>query len=136
MIFTWKTRHTVTVTHRIHFTTLSYYSVASIILTLSWLRPLSYRNQSIDLRDKSTDWFLYDNGHRHERVNFDCHCNNITSFNIWTWISLIDNYYRFIVPCLLLPCQGFQMSTGLILIINTVIAWRSENTLPYWLVIL
>ena len=25
--------------------------------------PLSYRNQSIDL-----DWFLYDNGLRHERV--------------------------------------------------------------------
>ena len=31
-------------------------------------RPLSYRNQSIDLHRKSTDWFLYDNGFRHERV--------------------------------------------------------------------
>ena len=31
--------------------------------------PLSYRNQSIDLRSKSMDWFLYDNGLRHERVN-------------------------------------------------------------------
>ena len=31
-------------------------------LTLSWQRPLSYRNQSIDY------WFLYDNGLRHERV--------------------------------------------------------------------
>ena len=30
-------------------------------LTLSWRRPLSYRNQSID-------WFLYDNGLRHERA--------------------------------------------------------------------
>ena len=30
-------------------------------LALSWRRPLSYRNQSID-------WFLYDNGLRHERV--------------------------------------------------------------------
>ena len=29
-------------------------------LTLSWRRPLSYRNQS--------DWFLYDNGPRHERI--------------------------------------------------------------------
>ena len=37
-------------------------------LTLSWQRLLSYRNQSIDLRSKSTDWFLYDNGLRHERV--------------------------------------------------------------------
>ena len=34
-----------------------------ILLTLSWRRPLSYRNQS-----KSMDWFLYDNGLRHERV--------------------------------------------------------------------
>ena len=30
--------------------------------------PLSYRNQSIDLLGKSADWFLYDNGLRHERV--------------------------------------------------------------------
>ena len=40
-----------------------------IHLTLSWRRPLSYRNQSIDLLHKSMDWFLYDNGLRHERVN-------------------------------------------------------------------
>ena len=37
-------------------------------LTLSWRRPLSYRSKSIDLLCKSMDWFLYDNGHRHERV--------------------------------------------------------------------
>ena len=37
-------------------------------LSLSWRRPLSYGNQSIDLRSKSMDWFLYDNGLRHERV--------------------------------------------------------------------
>ena len=36
-------------------------------LALSWRRPL-YRNQSIDLASKSLDWFLYDNGLRHERV--------------------------------------------------------------------
>ena len=36
-------------------------------LTLSWRRPLSYRNQSIDLLSKSMDW-LYDNGLCHERV--------------------------------------------------------------------
>ena len=29
---------------------------------------LSYRNQSTDLLSKSMDWFLYDNGLRHERV--------------------------------------------------------------------
>ena len=32
-----------------------------ITLTLSWRRPLSYRNQ----------WFLYDNGFRHKRVKRD-----------------------------------------------------------------
>ena len=41
-------------------------------LTLSWRRPLSYRNQSIDLLRKSMDWFLYDNDLRHERVNRFC----------------------------------------------------------------
>ena len=39
-----------------------------IILTLSWRRPLSYINQSIDLLHKSMDWFIYNNGLRHERV--------------------------------------------------------------------
>ena len=39
-------------------------------LTLSWRKQLSYRNQSIDLLCKSMDWFLYDNGLRHERVKF------------------------------------------------------------------
>ena len=37
-------------------------------LTLSWRRPLSQRNQSINLRSKSMNWFLYDSGLRHERV--------------------------------------------------------------------
>ena len=37
-------------------------------LTLSWWRPLSYRNQSIDFLCKSAYWFLYDNGFHHERV--------------------------------------------------------------------
>ena len=40
------------------------------ILALSWRRPLSYRNQSINLQSKSMDWFLYDNGFRHERANW------------------------------------------------------------------
>ena len=37
-------------------------------LTLSCRRPISYRNQSIDLLRKSMDWFLYDIGLRHETV--------------------------------------------------------------------
>ena len=42
----------------------------SIRLNLSWRRPLSYKNQSTDLRSKSMNWFLYDNGLRHERVKY------------------------------------------------------------------
>ena len=37
-------------------------------LTFSWRRPLSYRNQSIDLFCKSMDWFLYDRDLSHEIV--------------------------------------------------------------------
>ena len=38
------------------------------VLTLSRRRPLSYRNQCIDLRIKSMDWFLYENSLCHKRV--------------------------------------------------------------------
>ena len=38
-------------------------------LTHSRPRPISYRNQSIDLLRKSMVWFLYDIGLGHERVN-------------------------------------------------------------------
>ena len=49
--------------------TRTYVVKSFIYLPLSWRRPLSYRNQSIDLLGKSMDWFLYDNALRHERVN-------------------------------------------------------------------
>ena len=39
-------------------------------LTLSRQRPISYRNQSIDLQSESMDWFLYDIDLRHERVKW------------------------------------------------------------------
>ena len=39
------------------------------VLTHSRRRLLSYRKQSITLQSKSKDWFLYDRGIRHERVN-------------------------------------------------------------------
>ena len=35
-------------------------------LTLSWRRPLLFRNQSIDLLCKSMDWFLHDRDLHHE----------------------------------------------------------------------
>ena len=54
-----------------------------IFLTLSWRRPLWYRNQSIDLQSKSVDWFLYDNGLRLKKVK------QLTKLN-GDWWSLID----------------------------------------------
>ena len=49
---------------------ICYYIICMTVpLTLSRRRPLSYRNQSIDLLWKSMDWFLYDTGLRLESVN-------------------------------------------------------------------
>ena len=39
------------------------------VLNLSWRRSLLYRNQSIDLQNKSMDWFLYEKNLCHERVD-------------------------------------------------------------------
>ena len=58
-----------------------------LALTLSWRGPLSYRNQSIDLQSKSMDWFLFDNGLRHERVIFSF--SSILRFSINAWNILI-----------------------------------------------
>ena len=62
--------------------------------TLSWRRPLSYRNQSIYLQSKSMDWFLYDNGLRHERVNLikqrNCFKNSETSYSEYNKVTSID----------------------------------------------
>ena len=38
------------------------------VLTPSWRRSLSCRNQLIDFPSKSMEWFLYDRDLRHERV--------------------------------------------------------------------
>ena len=54
-------------------------------LTLSWRGPLSYRNQSTDLQSKSMDWFLYDNGLRHERVKKDKHQHIFCQFFFHIW---------------------------------------------------
>ena len=63
-------------------------SFQDFCLTLSWRGPLSYRNQSIDLQSRSMDWFLYDNGFRHERVKLGiCDFKN---FPKW-WIKTVDS---------------------------------------------
>ena len=50
------------------WTTWRWFNI-DITLTLSRPRPISYRNQSIDLQSKSMDWFLYGIGLGRERVN-------------------------------------------------------------------
>ena len=61
-------------------------------LTLSWRRPISYRNQSIDLLRKSMDWFLYDIGLRHERVKKIASGWNFNGFCHFKWILRIQIY--------------------------------------------
>ena len=43
-----------------HIFAVNFRDVFRILLTLSWRRPLSYRNQPIDLLRKLMGWFLYD----------------------------------------------------------------------------
>ena len=60
------------------------------LLTLSRRRLLSYRNQSIDFRSKSMDWFLYDNGLHHERVkSFIQLCHFHAMFCLGNIISMV-----------------------------------------------
>ena len=54
------------------------------LLTLSWQKPLSYRNKFVDLLYNSMVWFLYDRDLRHERVNlFDTYLSgtNLCKFS-------------------------------------------------------
>ena len=95
--------------------------IHTFLLTLSWRRPLSYRNQSIDLQSKSMDWFLYDNGLRHERVNkVALHCSII---KIWFKIFNISiTHFAFkreikkwvLNKCLCRICKNYLPNIGLI----------------------
>ena len=68
-------------------------------LILPWGRPLSYRNQSIDLQSKSMDWFLYDNGIRHERVKHPVRLKKMPWNESMFWSYRIDYcWYLKILP--------------------------------------
>ena len=60
----------------------SYITISLDNLTFSWRRPLSYRNQSIDLLRKSMDWFLYANSLRHEKVNLQGMKHYFKTYNL------------------------------------------------------
>ena len=51
--------------------------------------PLSYRNQSIDLHNKSMDWFLFDRDLRLERV-----IRAMTEWQLWADVALCYHNYR------------------------------------------
>ena len=65
-------------------------------LSLSWLRSLLYRNQSINLLCKSMAWFLYNRDHCHEIVNYGFSLISDFSFCIW----VISNQ-SFAVTCII-----------------------------------
>ena len=95
-----------------------YFQIFSVtkFLTLSWRRPLSYWKQSIDLLCKSIDWFLYDNGLRHERVKN--RLNQISfsyrnSFNIMVWGSISLNRFK-------KPFRKAKKSTNFILAMSMI----------------
>ena len=61
---------------------------------ISWRRPLSYRNQSIDSLGKPMDWFLYDNGLRYERDNNDSWMNRSTKWIPWIIWSCCSDFFQ------------------------------------------
>ena len=59
-------------------------------VTLSLRRPLSYRNQSIDLLCNSMDWFLYNRNLRCNRVNPKMYINSRNKFShVQYWVELL-----------------------------------------------
>ena len=59
-----------------------------ILLTLSWRRLLSYRNQS----NKSIDWFLYDNGLRPQSSKFQRFLKIFLLLTSIKWPSLVTSW--------------------------------------------
>ena len=103
-------------------------NILTVTLTLSWRRPLSYRNQSIDL-SKSMDWFLYDNGHRHERVKSKFklmslwQVRNISISCLFTWRSIFPKNSKDTAIFFLV-----ELSSTFFLLINTL----SKNFLMHF----
>ena len=86
-------------------------------LTLSWRRPLSYRNQSIDFLRKIIVWFLYDNSLRHEKVKrmrgYNCSfiIENGSFINGWLQLKLRINsiLFKYLSDTLYLRNSWLQM---------------------------
>ena len=92
-------------------------------LTLSWGRPLSYRNQSIDLLCRSIDWFLYDNGFHHEKVKniWDTH----VKFKV-PWPLLSESVVLFLPLPIIYPLQRVQSGMYPDKIIYGISKWMNK----------
>ena len=96
--------------------------------TLSWQRPLSYRNQSIHLLCKSMDWFLYDNGIRHECVKMGKNEEKLWAQHIlWSskilfcfWIEAYIFFQMVIFATLIRRCPTLWKSTLKMTTLNVV----------------
>ena len=98
---------------------LSMYKYLSSYLTLSWRRPLSYGNQSIDLLCKSKDWFLHDNGPRHERVNL---------IGLGVWILHKKSFLENLIFCAVESIWGqFSISLAHENARKTLVFWRFQR---------
>ena len=85
-----------------------------LLLTLSWRRPLSYRNQSINLLCKSMDWFLYKNGFRHERVKANTPV--IEKSVNWLLLQLVSNWLVSIILKLMKNAFYFTLKALFVLL--------------------
>ena len=94
-----------------------------VSLTLSWWKPLSYRNQSIDLQSKSKDWFLYDNGLRHGSVKFSDSMTGSVYFRTLLWIHFkySQTYFKNLAVFFNIYLTIFQHN-----------AWKFQGPL-YWM---
>ena len=81
-----------------------FFIVIFFVLTLSWRRSLSYRNQSIDLQSKSLGWFLYDRDFRHKKVkwvNFSAWFTH-SSTRVKILSDILKNSIHIVLKCMIL----------------------------------
>ena len=90
-------------------------------LTLSWRRRLSYRNQSIDLRSKAMDLFLYDNGLRHDRVKYISRRIVLSVFDQFVGLALKLLKFK-------MKIANISIHTNLSIIMNSSIKINPNNT--------
>ena len=128
-----------TETKRSYIEFRSVFQIFKTHLTLSCRRPWSYRNQSIDMHCKSMDWFLYNNGPRHERVK---HSKTIyiTFMQLLMFASKFPDFRQKLHPLIMQKSAKVwmlkifwlsQQSCSLKLIIPSTF-WKLGHSKPSW----